>query len=194
MANAPTRPPGHHRNAGRPPKGPRTSMATKATALINQLTAASARLREVGSDDLAEAVDLALTPQGWSLLRRAQTAAKGTLAPNAALGMSAGLRDSIKAAAQAAGNLLADDVAEGINAFVAGTFTPPEPVRASRGTAEPKTNLNVRIATELRTAAEQAATNRADELGYTANLTHIATSWLVHKYGLQAASKTTPAK
>lgn len=156
-------------------------MARSAAQLHADLTAASHKLREVGSADLAEAVDEALTPRGIGALRNKVEAA--TRPPNLAIRMSATDQARIKAAAAAAGVSLTKVVAEGFDAFLAGTFTPDRMPHATRGSgAAEKVNLNVRVTEAQRARVEEMAQERADELGWTPKPMHVAMAWLLKQY------------
>ncbi|MEU9947012.1 hypothetical protein [Streptomyces sp. NPDC047939] len=155
-------------------------MARSAAKLHADLTAASHKLREIGSPDLAEAVDEALTPRGLGALRNAVEADNKD--PNLTIALSVADRDRIKAAPQPAGRSLQKDVADGFAAFIAGTFTPEQPARAAYGSAAAKVNLNVRAQADLTAAVKQAAEDRADELGWTPKPMHVAAAWLLKQY------------
>ncbi|MFG2676951.1 hypothetical protein [Streptomyces sp. NPDC048445] len=162
-------------------------MARSAAKLHADLTAASHKLREVGSADLAEAVDEALTSRGLGALRNAVEA--GNKDPNLSISLSVTDRDRIKSAAAAAKASLQKDVADGFAAFIAGTFIPEQPARAAYGAATAKVNLNVRAQPELTAAVKQAAEDQADELGWTPKPMHIAAAWLLKKYPAPKPSK-----
>ncbi|MFE1230264.1 hypothetical protein [Streptomyces sp. NPDC058745] len=167
-------------------------MTAKDDNLLARLTAASARLKEVGSADLAAAVDEAIAPAGWGKIRRAVEGDTGN--PTLNVRMPEELKARIVAAAAAAGNELPDDIVEALRRFADGSFSPAAPVRARRGSAQKSTNLSARIDPAIRERAEAAAADRAGDLGYTATATSIVTAWLVEKYGLQTEPKATPAK
>ncbi|MFF8610815.1 hypothetical protein ACF06X_33455 [Streptomyces sp. NPDC015346] len=152
-------------------------MPQKDTDLRTHLTAAAARLREVGSNDLAQYVDTVLAPGGWRQLSETGGATWPIRMPLA-------LRTAIQTQAEAAGNVLSDDVREGLAEFIAGRFTPERLPRARRGTAAESVNLTVRVSSELRASADKAGAERADELGYTAKASQVATAWLMQKYGI----------
>ncbi|MFD7980161.1 hypothetical protein [Streptomyces sp. NPDC059071] len=160
----------------------------KDTQLVADLRAASARLTEAGAPDLAAAVDEVLAPDGWSRLRHAlQT---GTGAPNVPVHMPLVLRDAIQTAAKAAGDSLATVLAEGLEEFIAGRFSPAANAhRARRNTGLETGNLNVRIDAGLKDRFQTAAADRADELGYKPALGHIAKAWLIEKYDIPAVEK-----
>lgn len=179
MANAPTRPPSRPRSERRKPKGP-THVARSAAKLHADLTAASHKLREVGSPDLAEAVNEALTPRGLGALRN--VVAAGDKDPTLTIRMSVADRDRVKAAATAAGTSIQKDVAEGFAAYLAGTFVPERPTRAVHGAGDEKVNLNVRAQRATTDAVKRAAEDRADEAGWVPKPMHVAAAWLLKKY------------
>lgn len=167
-------------------------MARKDNQIRQRLTEAAATLRKAGSTDLAEAVDLILAPQGWGILRRSDPQAGDAaenLPPNLPIRISTIDRDRIRAAQQRAGNTLTADATEGLNAFIAGTFSPEQPARSARGSGEEKAVINVRVDPEMRRRAEQAAEERADELGWKPRPMHIIREWLIHQYPAPKASR-----
>ncbi|WP_228981333.1 hypothetical protein [Streptomyces sp. DH12] len=121
--------------------------------LRDDLTAASTKLRQVGSPDLAAAVDKVLAPGGWGSLRRSEAAA-GTsgaaLPPNVSIPMFTTDRDTAKRLAEQAGDPLTGVLERGLADFVAGTFE-PRVARATRGSgaAQATSLLNLRPDPEL---------------------------------------------
>ncbi|MFF9628359.1 hypothetical protein [Streptomyces fradiae] len=137
-------------------------MPTKSDAdrrLHHNLTAASAKLRETGAPDLAEAVDQVLAPGGWHALRRLENAA--TAAPNFSIPMRTADRDTAKRLSEKAGESLTAIVEKRLTDFVAGTFD-PRVARATRnsGAAQATSNLNMRPNPDL----VQQVRSRVDEL------------------------------
>ncbi|MET7713761.1 hypothetical protein [Streptomyces sp. NPDC005407] len=179
-------------------------MARKTSAaqeFRDELTAAAARLRESGSDRLAAAVDKTLTPEGHKLLRVVNWESQAADSPNLPIRMSPADRDRIKAGAAAKATALkasgeaaswsvTDDVNEGLAAFAEGRFSPAPPPRSAYGSGEDKVNLNVRPDAGLRARAKQAAQDRAEELGWTPKVMHIASAWLLHIYPAPAPKPT----
>lgn len=164
-------------------------MPSRDTSLRSQLTAAAARLREVDSPDLAEAVELVLAPTGWGRLRRSAPSVSGSgageeLAPNLPIYMPKTLRDEIKAGvAKAPGNVtLSSEAEKALKAFVAGEFVPGKPERAARGTGGEKVNLNVRVDAELRKQAEDFGADNAAEFGWAPRASHVIAAWLIGKF------------
>ncbi|MEU6016944.1 hypothetical protein ABZ826_23705 [Streptomyces sp. NPDC047515] len=162
-----------------------------AATIRERLTAASARLREVDSPHLADAVDEVLAPGAWGLIRKAEQVENPEKAgdPNLPISMPNFLRDEIKELAAAAGANLTADVVEGLNAYVAGTFTPVDLPRATRGNATGTANLNVRIPRALREQVEAK-----DDDGPSPAL--VGRDWLMRKYkvGPYAPKPTWPVQ
>ncbi|MFF2731751.1 hypothetical protein ACFVS9_28070 [Streptomyces sp. NPDC058008] len=140
------------------------------------LTAASARLREVNSPDLAAHVDEALAVLEGEIV----TARKDEKLP---IRLPITARDRIVAGAAEANRTVTADVNEAFTRFLAGEFTLNQPVRARRGVAEDKVNLNVRA---NKTLMEQVAATGVLPM-------HVAADWLMRKYetGPYAAGQNT---
>jgi hypothetical protein len=167
-------------------------VARKDNQIRQRLTEAAATLRKTGSTDLAEAVDLILAPQGWGILRRSDPQAgdaADSLPPNLPIRIAATDRDRIRAAQEKAGASIVADATEGLNAFIEGRFSPEQPARSVRGSGEEKVVINVRVDLEMRRRAEQAAEDRADELGWKPRPMHIIREWLIHQYPAPKASR-----
>ncbi|WP_404974817.1 hypothetical protein [[Kitasatospora] papulosa] len=140
------------------------------------LTAASARLREVNSPDLAEHVDTVLALSMYEL------GSALNVDENLSIRIPTTARDRIVAAVEAAKQAapqdekeqhsVTADVNEGFTAYLAGEFTPSPPVRARRGTAEEKVTLNVRPDEALRQQVEDTGVKPM----------HVAMDWLMRKY------------
>lgn len=174
-------------------------MPSRDTSLRSKLTAAAARLREVDSPELAEAVELTLTPTGWGRLRRSAAEVSGSgssdaLAPNLPIYMAKAVRDEIKKNVEAAaaakpglGISLPAEAKAALETFLAGKFAPEKPKWAPRGTAEEKANLNVRVDADLRQRAEEYGADHAAKFGYAPRASHVIAAWLIAKY-------TTPKK
>lgn len=124
------------------------STKTSAQRLRDDLTAAAVKLREVGSDNLAAAVDTVLAPGGWTRLRAAPLPEGESAAqPNLPVRMLVTERDAIKAAAEAAGDILTRVVESGFEEFLAGGFDPrvrnrPRGTHATAGESK-STSLNL---------------------------------------------------
>ncbi|MGW7283910.1 hypothetical protein ACWGH4_00165 [Streptomyces sp. NPDC054847] len=166
-------------------------MARKDNQIRQQIATAASHLRDTGKPDLADAIDLVLAPAGWGILRRSDPdAGDATSAPNLPIRISATDRDRIRAAQEQAGTSLIADATEGLNAFIAGEFSPEQPARSVRGSGEEKVVINVRIDEELRKRVEQAAEERADELGWKPRPMHVIREWLIQeKYPAPKASR-----
>lgn len=169
-------------------------MQTRGTQLRTQLAHAAARLREVDSPDLAEAVEEVLKPTGWGLLRRSSPEVSGSghadrLPPNLPVRMPKAVREEIKrnvAAAQAAKPgvkiTLATEAERALEAFLAGEFAPEQPQRLPRGAKVEWANLNVRVDAELRQRAEDFGADNAAEFGFAPRASHIISSWLIQRF------------
>ncbi|MEU9703085.1 hypothetical protein [Streptomyces sp. NPDC047981] len=161
----------------------------KDTELVHNLRAASKHLTSGGAPELAAAVDEILAPGGWSKLRHA-TATEAAAAPNVPVHMPLVTR----AAIQQASSSVPKDVAEGLEAFISGTFSPAANAhRARRNTGLETGNLNVRVDADLKARFLEAAEAREDDLGYKAALSHVAKAWLIEKYGIAPAEKLAEA-
>lgn len=148
MANAPKkRPPTN--TSGRPPRGPRP--VTTDRNLRAGLTAASARLKEVNSPELATYVDTVLSVGTF----RVRESAAGD---NLTIRLPITARDHIKQAAADMGVDLTSVVEEGFRQFLAGDFTVRTANRDRRGAAQAKVNLNVRPSEALHTQVAQTGT------------------------------------
>jgi hypothetical protein len=177
-------------------------MPSRDTSLRSQLNAAAARLREVDSPELADAVDLVLAPNGWGRLRRSAPEAGGsadTLSPNLPIQMLKATREEIHAAvAEAAAANPGQDISvptearKALEAFLDGTFVPDQPKRAARGTGGEKANLNVRVDASLRERAEDFGADHAAEFGWAPRASHVIGAWLVDRF--TAAGKTKAAE
>lgn len=188
MRHAPTRPP-NHPGGRRPPKGPLVARSPRLTPEIvrARLTVAADRLAERGDADLAEAVNAVLSPRGWQLLKPAP-AGTGGGNPNLALFMSKTVKQRLEETAAEAGKesgkkpatVLAEVVNEGWQRFLDGEFEPVPPVRAPRGKAPAKENLNLRPDGSLRERVDEAAKQRG--IGMSAG--QIAVSYLFDEYGI----------
>lgn len=175
-------------------------MPSRDTSLRAKLTAAAARLREVDSPELAEAVEVVLAPTGWGRLRRSALEVSGSgadLDPNLPIGMLKSVRDEIKknvaaAAAARPGHRIsiASEARLALEAFLAGEFVPDMPERSPRGAGLEKANLNVRVNADLRKRAEDYGADNAAEFGWAPRASHIISSWLIARY---TKPKTAPA-
>jgi hypothetical protein len=148
---------------------------TQPAALWDGLTAASHRLREVNSPDLAAWIDLVQAPGGADLVRKAERAARPERAAGLALPitMPKDIRDAIQRKAQAAGANTTADVVRGIEAYLAGEFTPGPAPRSPYGAKVSTANLGVRLSQALR---DQVAEKGGPAPAF------IARDWLMRLY------------
>jgi len=91
------------------------------------------------------------------------------------------LRDRVRAAQQAAGNTVTDDVEEGLAAYLDGTFTPEAPVWTAEQLGD-MVNIKMNPNDDL---YEQATTKGKDAKLRPAQ---VALAYLLHKYGIGPAS------
>ncbi|MEU9998048.1 hypothetical protein [Streptomyces sp. NPDC050848] len=160
----------------------------KDTELVTNLRAASKRLVDAGAPELAAAVEEVIAPGGWSRLRRATEDGAGS--PNVPIHMPLVTRTAI----QNASSSVPKDVAEGLEAFIAGTFSPAAGAhRARRNTGLETGNLNVRVDADLKARFLEAVDTRESELGYRPALSHVAKAWLIEKYDIAPAEKLAEA-
>ncbi|MFZ4138612.1 hypothetical protein [Streptomyces koyangensis] len=155
----------------------------KDVALWDRLHAASAALREAGRDDLANAVDEILVPNGWGRLRRSDPGA-GDGAGNFAIYTSPTRHEHILTSARAAGDKLVDRVNEGLRLFLTGEFIPEKPKRAPRGSGARGVNINVRPSETLRLRAKERCEQIAPELGWKPTVSGVALAYLLRIYPL----------
>ncbi|MEV6165789.1 hypothetical protein AB0L71_28520 [Streptomyces sp. NPDC052052] len=152
-----------------------------------RLAAASAKLTEAGSPDLAAAVDEVLAPNGWGLLRRTEENADTN--PNLAIFMNKEIRESLKAKAEAKGTTLTADVTEAFRKFVAGEFVPDAPIRSRRNSGAEKGNLNVRPDADLLQQVKDLAEQKSAEYGWTVTPARVASAYLMRKYRISEAAQ-----
>lgn len=151
--------------------------SSKGVALREELAAASARLRDVGSPQLASAVDAILAPGAWGLLRNSDpTSDSGPR--NFPIATTHAEKNQIKASAAAAGDPLVDRVNEGLRLFLSGEFLPEKPIRAARGTAAAPAVLNVRADEHLRDRAATECERLAGVLGWRPSVSGVAKAYL----------------
>lgn len=151
--------------------------SSKGAALRAQLVAASDRLRDVDSPQLADAVDALLAPGAWGLLRKSDpTSDSGPR--NFSIAMTHSEKDRIKACAAASGDELVDRVNEGFRLFLTGEFLPGKPTRAARGTAPTQASLNVRADEKLREKVAVHCERLVAELGWKPSPSGVARAYL----------------
>jgi hypothetical protein len=169
---------------------------------VEHLTEAAAHLRSTGREEWADTVDFMLTPDGRAFLNRLrvdrlrQEDAEGKYGYNLAIGMPLTVREEIKAnVAKAAREnpasdpkkqiTLQNEATKALEAFLAGTYVPPKPQRAVRGSAEEKVNLNIRLdpdLPELRQRAEDHGADNASEFGWAPRASHVIFGWLAERF------------
>ncbi|MFJ1900429.1 hypothetical protein [Streptomyces sp. NPDC088115] len=146
--------------------------------LRTRLTAAAARLREIDSPNLADAIDAidtVLAPQGWTHLRNTDATISTGTEPNMPIWMGKTVKGEIVAAVADAGTTVTADVNEAFMKFLAGEFVAGEAVRPRMSAARKEmANLNVRPSSVLR---EQVAA-----AGETPS--RVAGDYLMRKYSL----------
>ena len=161
----------------------------------DNLTAAAATLREAGKPDLAESVDMVLSPEGAAFIKRLrfdrlETEAEGTTIP---VRVQEAERDLLHERAKAAGESLSKQADEGLRRFVAGTFTPQPRKRARRNSFGTAVNLNVKTDDAL---TEQAAAKckQLKEAGQRMPLSTVVYDWLcrTNKVGAYADTESAP--
>ncbi|MEU9012026.1 hypothetical protein AB0D12_20055 [Streptomyces sp. NPDC048479] len=155
----------------------------KSMNLRDRLAAASSKLHEIGSHDLADAVDEVLAPNACGKLRTSDPAAKRS-ARNFPMKTTVPERAHIKASAAAVGDELVDRVSEGLRLFVSGEFVPEKPMRASKGTGKAPANLNLRANEQLCSRASARCEEVAAELGWTPTVSGVALAYLKRLYPL----------
>ncbi|MET9439117.1 hypothetical protein [Streptomyces sp. NPDC006551] len=142
------------------------------TNIRQDLTNASAKLKEIGEPHLAAAVDKVLGPNGWRLVRGPEEVGAGSKLP---VRMPETDRDAIKKAAEEAGDNLTGIVEEGLQAFLDGNF-PQRRQRAAVGTVAHvrMVNLNVRPNAKLLARAQE----RCDALYEEGTRPKVTVSWI----------------
>ncbi|MGY0065132.1 hypothetical protein ACWY4P_53425 (plasmid) [Streptomyces sp. LZ34] len=141
---------------------------------------AVAYLRKQGKKDMADAVqfvlDYATTP----------TPNRGD--PSISLYLNRAFRDHVKAQVEATGVDAAATVREGFEAFLDGSWEPPQPKRAATGATLDKVNFSVRAPAELVERVQARAAEYTREQGwptgkgYALNAMQVAAAYLAHVY------------
>ncbi|MEU3656499.1 hypothetical protein AB0E67_27560 [Streptomyces sp. NPDC032161] len=182
----------------------RARLTTGETALRQQADslastdAASADEVRAAADAIAEV----LAPNGWGLLRRAETLANPGSAskPNLPIFMNKEIRETIKSRnearrealkskAEAKAATLSADVDEGFRKFLSGEFTPDAPIRSRRNSGAEKGNLNVRPDPGLVQQVKDLADAKSAEYGWTVTPARVATAYLMKKYRISEAAQ-----
>ncbi|MFD5848312.1 hypothetical protein [Streptomyces chartreusis] len=159
-----------------------------------RLPLAAGKLREIGSTDLAEAVEAAVDlvgSPGWKLTPPAERNValfmsrwvKRTLEEKARLAAADESARTGKAPLPAA-TTLALVVEEGWRKFLAGEYEPLPPVRAARGQSPEKENLNLRPSGELKQQVEDACAEASEAAGWKMSAGKIAMSYLYDEYDI----------
>lgn len=156
-----------------------------------QLVEAAFKLRRIGESELADVVDFVLTPKGWTWLGRLRSADGGVeLNPNLPIRMEDSARAYIKAAAEAAGDRLADVVEECLLAFIEGRFIPTQTPRNVYGAKKKMSNLNVRPNKALRSQAEARCEDLTAELGWRVSVSPMLVQWFLQRYPIPGQAGT----
>jgi len=162
----------------------RVSQRREDARRVENLQRAAAHLRESGAPaELADTVEFVLTEEGRKFIGRLNWKKTSQANPNLALTMPEELRGRIKAAAAVAGASLEAEAHRALEEFLAGRFTPAEPVRAAPGEASKKVNLNIRVNAELRREAENLGNDllAQDEMTWAPKISHILISWFTDR-------------
>ncbi|MFF8840563.1 hypothetical protein [Streptomyces sp. NPDC015130] len=148
------------------------------------LIVASEKLRP--TDPLiADTVDALLAPGGWQLLKPAASTGAG----NVSISMNRSVRDALKE--RLTSKSLSAYANEAFEKFLAGTYVPPAPVRATRnsGATADTVNLNVRTDAELLQQVKDAAAERSEEYGWTITPARIAGPYLLEQHKVSGTAK-----
>ncbi|MEU9761830.1 hypothetical protein AB0D98_19200 [Streptomyces sp. NPDC047987] len=139
----------------------------------------------------ADAIAEVLAPQGWSLLRRAESLANPASAgaPNLPIHMNLEIREALKAKAAAKGATLTADVNEAFRKFVAGEFVPDAPIRSRRNSGAEKGNLNVSPDADLVQQIKNLAEEKSAEYGWKVTPARVASAYLMKKYRISEAAQ-----
>ncbi|PPS89552.1 hypothetical protein [Streptomyces sp. MH60] len=153
-------------------------MTTIDSALPSPAFPAPASLRQ-----MAEAVASMLTEEGEDFARRLNQKRVIQKKPNLPLRLPETLRDDIKAAAVISGASLDGEAHQALQEFLAGRFTPKQPVRAARGDGAKSVNLNIRVDPALRKQAEDLGHELLahGKLTWAPKVTQIIRAWLVER-------------
>lgn len=192
MRNAPTtRPPTRSDGGRRPAERTPVARDRRLTPQIAHahLVVAADRFDESGDKDIAETMRILAGPRGWELLKPPPvTSGQRTYGLYMASSVKKRLEDAARAIADKSGKapltVLAEVVNEGWQKFLDGEFEPVKPVRAPRGKAPAKENLNVRPNNELRVRVEEAAKAASEELGWEITPGKVAMSYLFDEFGI----------
>jgi hypothetical protein len=155
------------------------------------LIVAADRFDESGDKAVAQTFRSLLEPRGWELLKPA-TMSSG--ARNVALYMSGWVKNRLEERAREIGRerepetapltVLGEIVEEGWQKFLDGAYEPLPPVRAPRGKAPVRVNLNVRPSNELRERVQEACPAASDLLGWDVTPGKVAASYLFDEFDI----------
>nr|WSX25620.1 hypothetical protein OG690_38020 [Streptomyces tubercidicus] len=154
---------------------------TKQRELLAQ---ASEKLKALNEEQLADAVDYALTDNyaDAAIYHRREKTRK---TPNTGIGSTKAIREHLHAAAAAADTNLNAIANEALHAFLDGTFTPQRAERAAYGSVtDEAANINVRLDKDLSAQARKRCQALADELGWKPNITQVIKQYLLMKFPL----------
>lgn len=169
------RPEGHATLAPSQKTGKRDVRAVAPTA-----QRAVAYLRDQGETDMADAVQTVLD------YATAPTPNRGD--PAISLYLDRAFRDHVKKRVKETGVDAAVTVREGFEAFLDGSWDPPQPKRAARDTPLDKVNFSVRAPAELVERVQERAAEYTREQGwpaargYALNAMQVAAAYLAHVY------------
>lgn len=188
MANAPTRRPKGYPDRRRPSRGRRPVAArtiredlANAASLLSSQADLLDKAQDPGAEEYhnaASAVRAAIAPGGWIVLKDSDTDT-GNLV-NLAVQMNAELKAKLEQAVQVFGKPFPVLAAEALAALVHGRWTPPEPP-VLRGA---KTNLNVRVVSDLKDRAASKVADLKGKLDYRVSLASVVTWWMVEELGV----------
>lgn len=158
-----------------------SSPYSKHVHLRTQMERAVERLREIGSHDLADAVEEALSPNGWGLLRSSSPGGDRA-APNMPVRMDARIREHVKKAVMKDGTTVTAKVNEGLRLFIDGKFMPEKPERAPRGGGGEGGNLNTRPDPHLKKRADEIGEMMSGAQGWKIRASAVARAYLLELY------------
>ncbi|MCI3279192.1 hypothetical protein [Streptomyces cylindrosporus] len=150
---------------------------------VDNLHKAAAHLRETGKPELAETVEFVLTSDGRRFINNLAWKPREQEVPNLAMQMPETLRGDIKSKAARAGANLEAEAARALEEFVAGRFTPAQPVRSKPGETPKKVNLNVRVRADLRAQADEVGRQLLEEgeLDWAPRSSHVIVAWFMDR-------------
>lgn len=149
-----------------------------ARSIHDRLTAAAARLDEVGDHDSASAVRSVAVPGGWRLLQQSGGAwlEKSTLT----LTTTVDVKHALAAASEDFGVVLSHVAEEGFQKVLDGEWVPPRTGRSS-GT---RAVVNVKVTDALRRQVREMLPRLSEEAGYRVTESSIGLWWLCEELGV----------